>query len=166
MCIHWIIIYVTLLCCGSCGYLSSVCLAIYLAYCYLFSYKNRPFSLLRLTMFKLWHRNTKLKLSLVFRRPKKLTHTCIESTWWLHTYICSPSSIGSFLSSGISNPPLPFPPMRLENSAVPDSTTSFCSHPAHFYWCWPTFSQCLSSLLPLDLLLVAVSALSFCFAPR
>lgn len=66
-----------------------------------------------------------------------------------------------FLSPGSHDPSTK---VRVRNA--PDSTTLFCSHPTNFYWCRSTFSRCLSSLLPLDLLLVTVSALSFCFAPE
>lgn len=63
-------------------------------------------------------------------------------------------------------PSFPCPCSDVREHDVPNTATLFSSHLANFHWCQPTFSQCLSSLLPLDLLLVVVSALSFCFALR
>lgn len=111
-----------------------------IAHCYSCLYENRPFPLL---------------LSFFFK------HAYMKTTWWwlqsLHQLACSFHQASSF-------PPIL--PTEVREHAAPDSNTLFCSHPPNFYWCQPTFSQCLASLLPLDLLLVAMSALSFCFAPE
>lgn len=106
------------------------------------------------------------KLKLLSRRTKKTKKTrenariYMKTTWQLRTYTAAPHQ----LSHSVRH--FPSPSTEIREHTVPDSTTLFCSLGAHFYWCQSTFPQCLSSLLPLDLLLVGVSALSFCFALR
>lgn len=92
-------------------------------------------------------------------KPRTHTRTYMRTTWRLRTY----SLLQPLISSLTLFVPFPVLPLRLENTLFRTPPRSLW---AHFYWCQSTFPQCLSSLLPLDLLLVGASALSFCFAPR